>query len=70
MNKSYHEIRNSCLLVDYCYKLAGISGLWVETYQDNLHEYCALFSSDDTTISTLPLTITKYEITDMEAHIL
>jgi hypothetical protein len=63
MNKSYNEIRHSCLLVDYQYKLAGNSGLWVEIYQDKTHEYHALFPKDTTLVTDLPITITKHEIT-------
>jgi hypothetical protein len=62
MNKSYHEIRHSCLLVDYQYRLAGNSGLWVEIYEDQTHQYQALFSKDTTLVSDLPITITKHEI--------
>ena len=63
MNKSYNEIRHSCRLVDFQYKLAGNSGLWVEVYQDKTHQYNALFSKDTTLVTALPLTITKHEIT-------
>lgn len=62
MNKSYHEIRHSCRLVDFQYKLAGNSGLWVEVYEDSTHEYHALFPKDTTLVTDLPLTITKHEI--------
>ena len=57
MNKGYNEIRETCLLVDYVYKLACKSALWIEIYQDKTHEYRALFSPTGT--SLLPLTITK-----------
>ena len=63
MNKGYHEIRHSCQLVDFYYKLAGNSGLWVEVYQDQTHQYCALFPKDTTLVTDLPITITKHEIT-------
>jgi hypothetical protein len=62
MNKSYHEIRHTCQLVDFQYKLAGNSGLWVEVYQDDTHEYRALFPKDTTLVTDLPITITKHEI--------
>lgn len=58
MTKSYNEIRESSVLVDYDYKLAGNSGLWVEHYVDETHEYFALFGET----SQLPLTITTNEI--------
>lgn len=64
MNKSYNEIRKTCKLIDYVYKVACKSGLWVEIYQDDVHEYRALFSTDGT--NTFPLTITQvllHEIT-------
>ena len=57
MNKSYNEIRESCLLVDYDYKLLGIGGLWIETYEDKTHQYRALFGD-----TQQPLTITTHEI--------
>jgi len=63
MNKSYNEIRKTCLLVDFQYRLAGNSGLWVEVYKDKTHEYHALFPKDTTLVTDLPLTITKHEIT-------
>lgn len=56
MNKSYHEIRETAMLVDYDYKLAGKAGLWVEHYVDDTKEYFALFGENQT--SELPLTIT------------
>lgn len=55
--KSYHEIRETCLLVDYSYKLAAKCGLWIEHYVDEQREYFALFSPDSP--SLLPLTITS-----------
>ena len=57
MNKSYNEIRESCLLVEYDYKLLGNGGLWIETYEDKTHQYRALFND-----TQLPLTITTHEI--------
>jgi hypothetical protein len=57
-NQSYNEIRKTCLLVDYNYKLAGKYGLWVEHYVDETHEYFALFGET----SQLPLTITINEL--------
>jgi len=57
MNKSYHEIREACLLVDYSYKLAAGRGLWVEHYVDEQREYFALFGTDSS--SNLPITITS-----------
>jgi hypothetical protein len=57
MNKGYNEIRETCKLVDYFYKLACNSALWIEVYQDSTHEYRALFSPNRTCL--LPLTITK-----------
>lgn len=56
MNKSYHEIRETCMLVDYDYKLAAGAGLWVEHYVDEQREYFALFGEHSD--SLLPLTIT------------
>lgn len=56
--KSYNEIRDTCLLVDYSYKLAGKHGLWVEHYVDEQREYFALFGYT----SHLPLTITTNEL--------
>ena len=56
-NKSYNEIRETCKLIDYVYKLACKSSLWIEIYQDSIHEYRALFSPTGT--SYHPLTITK-----------
>lgn len=61
-NKSYHEIRQTAKLINYEYKLAAKYGLWIETYRDDSHEYCALFSPE--TISELPITITKHAIND------
>ena len=61
MNKSYREIRETCLLVDYSYKLAAKHGLWVEHYVDEQREYFALFS--ETSTSQLPLTIITDELT-------
>lgn len=61
MNKGYNEIRETCLLVDYSYKLAAKCGLWVEHYVDENREYFALFS--ETSTSQLPLTITTNELT-------
>jgi hypothetical protein len=58
MNKSYNEIRETCLLVGYNYKLAGKHGLWVEHYVDEINEYFALFGYT----SHLPLTILTNEI--------
>jgi hypothetical protein len=57
MNKGYNEIRETCKLVDYVYKLAAKCALWIEIYQDDTHEYRALFSPNST--SQFPLTITK-----------
>jgi hypothetical protein len=59
MTKSYNEIRETCLLVDYNYKLAGKYGLWVEHYVDEIQEYFALFGET----GILPLTITTNELT-------
>lgn len=61
MNKSYNELRATCMLVDYNYKLAAKCGLWVEHYVGETHEYFALFS--ETSTSQLPLTITQNELT-------
>jgi len=58
--KSYNEIRESCLLVSYSYKLAGKHSLWVEHYVGPTHEYFALFS--ETSEANLPLTITTNEL--------
>lgn len=57
--KSYNEIRETCLLVDYNYKLAAKYGLWVEHYVDEHREYFALFGEN----STLPITITTNDLT-------
>lgn len=57
MIKSYNEIRNTCLLVDYSYKLAAGCGLWIEHYVDEHREYFALFG--ETNNSPLPITITS-----------
>lgn len=59
--KSYNQIRESCLLVDYSYKLAAKHGLWVEHYVDEQREYFALFG--ETSDSQLPLTITTNDLT-------
>jgi len=56
MIKSYNEIRDTCMLVDYSYKLAAGAGLWVEHYVDEQREYFALFG--ERAESLLPLTIT------------
>jgi hypothetical protein len=56
MIKGYNEIRATCMLVDYSYKLAGNAGLWVEHYVDEQREYFALFG--DKSHSHFPLTIT------------
>lgn len=58
--KSYNQIRESCLLVDYNYYLLGNGGLWIETYENKTHQYRALFGNDNA--SFLPLTITFHEI--------
>jgi hypothetical protein len=55
--KSYSEIRESCLLVDYNYYLLGKGGLWIETYENKTHQYRALFNDN-----LLPITITTHEI--------
>lgn len=54
--KSYNEIRDTCLLAGYSYKLAAGAGLWVEHYVDEQREYFALFGEHSD--SLLPLTIT------------
>lgn len=56
MIKSYTEIQDTCLLVDYSYKLAAGAGLWVEHYVDEQREYFALFGEKSE--SFFPLTIT------------
>lgn len=63
MNKTYKEIRESCLLVDYSYQLLGKGGLWVETYESRTYEYRALFNDN-----LLPLTITTNEICQRPNH--
>ena len=60
--KSYNEIRESCLLVDYEYRFAAKCALWIEVYQDKLHEYHALFSPTGT--SPFPLTITQVQLNE------
>lgn len=64
MNKSYNEIRESCLLIDYVYKLAAKCALWIEIYQDKTHEYRALFTPDST--SLFPITITKVPLNELQ----
>lgn len=64
MNKGYNEIRETCLLVDYVYKLACKSALWIEIYQDKTHEYRALFSPES--ISPFPLTITQVPLNESQ----
>ena len=63
MNKSYLEIRATCRLVSYDRKLAAGCPVYIETYRDNTHEYCAIFSLDSD--SSLPVTITSYAIDDI-----
>lgn len=58
--KSYNEIRDTCMLVSYDYKLAAGAGLWVEHYVDEQREYFALFG--ETSASQFPLTITSVEL--------
>lgn len=60
--KSYNEIRQTCKLISYEYKLAAKFGLYIETYSDGTTEYCALFSPDK--LSPLPITITQHAIQD------
>lgn len=60
MIKSYNEIRQSCMLVDYEYRLAAKCGLWIEHYVDEQREYFALFSPEST--SQFPITITSIEL--------
>jgi hypothetical protein len=55
MNKSYTQIRETCQLLDYSYKLAGKYGVWVEHYRDQEREYFALFGD---TATDMPTTIT------------
>ena len=62
MNLTYNQIREQCKFVDYVYKLAGKHGLWIEIYQDLVHEYRALFTPDST--SQLPITITKVPLNE------
>lgn len=57
--KTYNEVRETCLLVGYNYKLAAKHGLWVEHYVDETNEYYALFGENH----TLPLTILTNELT-------
>jgi hypothetical protein len=59
MNKSYCEIRETCQLLDYSYKLAGKYGVWVEHYRDETREYFALFGEYATDI---PTTITYLDL--------
>ena len=56
MTKTYNEIRETCLLVDYRWGLAAGGSLWAEHYVDEHREYFALFGEDST--NQLPLTIT------------
>jgi hypothetical protein len=60
MNKGYNEIRSTCLLVDYSYKLAAGAGIWVEHYVDESREYFALFS--DSSTNYFPITITSINL--------
>jgi hypothetical protein len=59
-NLSYQQLRETCLLVGYNYKLAAKHGLWVEHYVGPTHEYFALFT--ETSQSQLPLTIIPHEL--------
>jgi hypothetical protein len=57
----YHEIRETCKLIDYDLKLAGKGKLWIETYRDDQYEYRALFPDLDSW-SSVPMTILTHPI--------
>ena len=62
-NKGYNEIVDTCTLVDYKQEFAAKGSLWVEYWQDDAHQYRALFSENGT--SAFPLT---YFTTPKETH--
>ena len=64
----YHEIRQSCKLIDYDLKLAGKSKLWVEVYRDDEYEYRALFPDLDDW-SQVPMTILTHPIHETQTNI-
>lgn len=59
MDKSYYEIRASCKLMAYLHRKAGDKSLYIEVYEDDHHEYRALFAP--VSESDLPLKIIKHE---------
>lgn len=63
----YHEIRQSCKLIEYDLKLAGKGKLWVEVYRDDQYEYRALFPDLDNW-SSLPMTILTHPIHETQTH--
>jgi hypothetical protein len=63
----YHEIRESCKLIDYDLKLAGKGKLWVEVYRDDEYEYRALFPDLDDW-SAVPMTILTHPIHETQIN--
>jgi hypothetical protein len=64
----YHEIRETCKLVEYDLKLAGKGKLWVEVYRDELYEYRALFP-DVSDWSAVPMTILTHKINETQTDL-
>jgi hypothetical protein len=64
----YHEIRETCKLVEYDLKLAGKGKLWVEVYRDELYEYRALFP-DVSDWSAIPMTILTHKINETQTDL-
>jgi hypothetical protein len=64
----YHEIRQTCKLIDYDLKLAGRGKLWVEVYRDDQYEYRALFL-DVANWSAVPMTILTHPINETQTNL-
>lgn len=64
----YHEIRQSCKLIEYDLKLAGKGKLWVEVYRDDQYEYRALFPDLDNW-SSVPMTILTHPIHETQTNL-
>jgi hypothetical protein len=64
----YHEIRQTCKLIDYDLKLAGAGKLWVEVYRDAEYEYRALFP-DVANWSAVPMTILTHPINETQTNL-
>jgi hypothetical protein len=64
----YHEIRETCRLIDYDLKLAGKGKLWVEVYRDDQYEYRALFP-DVSDWSQVPMTILTHPIHETQTDL-